>query len=135
LGTAYGQNVMSEGNVKQWCRVLIDGGEEMFMMKSKVVSWRSTMSDDLILSFDHKICKRQHFTTLELSCEFPQISHVVLYEIITVRLGYHKFCARWFPKMLMGAHKTHRMALALTFFTPIPQSWRCISQSHCTGNR
>jgi hypothetical protein len=25
---------------------------------------------------------------------FPQISLTVLYEIITVRLGYHKFCAR-----------------------------------------
>jgi hypothetical protein len=29
LGTAYGQNILSEGTVKQWCL--------MFTMKSKVV--------------------------------------------------------------------------------------------------
>jgi hypothetical protein len=29
----------------------------------------------------------------KLSCGFPQISCIILYEIITVRLGYHKFCA------------------------------------------
>jgi hypothetical protein len=37
--------------------------------------------------------------------------HAVLYEIITVRLGYHKFCTRWvliMPKMQI-------MASALTF--------------------
>jgi hypothetical protein len=30
-------------------------------------------------------------------------------------LGYHMFCAKWVPKMLTGAHKTQRMASALTF--------------------
>jgi hypothetical protein len=29
-------------------------------------------------------------------------------------LGYHKFCTRWIPEMLMGVHKTQRMASALT---------------------
>jgi hypothetical protein len=48
----------------------------------------------------------------EVSCEFSQISHTVLYEIITVRLGYHKFFTRWVPKMLMGVHKMQRMASA-----------------------
>jgi hypothetical protein len=62
-----------------------------------------------------KICERQHFTISELSCEFPQISVTVLYEIITVRLGYHKFCARWVLKMLTGAHKIKRLASAFTF--------------------
>jgi histone-lysine N-methyltransferase SETMAR len=28
----------------------------------------------------------------KLSCGFPQMSRIILYEIITVRLGYHKFC-------------------------------------------
>jgi hypothetical protein len=50
----------------------------------------------------------------ELSCEFPQISSIVLYKIITVKLGYHKFGARWVLKMFTGAHKTQRMASALT---------------------
>jgi hypothetical protein len=53
-----------------------------------------------------KICERRRFTISEHSCEFPQISYTVLYEIITVGLCYHKFCATWVPKMLTGAHKT-----------------------------
>jgi hypothetical protein len=62
-----------------------------------------------------KTGERRCFTVGELSCEFPQISCNVVYEINTVRLGYHKFCTRWFPKMLTGVHKTPGMASALTF--------------------
>jgi hypothetical protein len=51
------------------------------------------------------------------------------------RVGYHKFCANWVPKMLTGAHKTQRMASALSFFRLIPQRWQWISQLHCTNNR
>jgi hypothetical protein len=38
-----------------------------------------------------------------------------LYETVTKKLGYHKFCARWVPKMLTDVHKTQRMASASTF--------------------
>jgi hypothetical protein len=65
----------------------------------------SVMSDDIVQSVDQRILERWHFTISELSCENPQISCTVLYKIITVRLGCHKFCARWVPKMLTGAHK------------------------------
>jgi hypothetical protein len=67
------------------------------------------VSDDIVQS------ERQRFTISEVSCEFPQISRTVLCQIITVRLDYHKFCTRWVPKMLMGAHKMQKMASALTF--------------------
>jgi hypothetical protein len=39
----------------------------------------------------------------------------VHHEIITVRLGYQKFCATWVPKMLTGVHKMQKMASALSF--------------------
>jgi hypothetical protein len=55
----------------------------------------SVASDDLVQSVGQKICERQRFTISGLSCEFPYISRAVLYEIITDRLGYHRFCARW----------------------------------------
>jgi hypothetical protein len=55
----------------------------------------SVVSDDLVQSVDQKIGEKWHFTISELLCEFPHISLTVLYEIITDRLGYHKFCARW----------------------------------------
>jgi hypothetical protein len=73
------------------------------------------VSEDLVQSVEQKICERQCFTISELLCEFPQIACTVLCDVFAVRLGYHKFCTRWVPKMLMGVHKLQRMALALTF--------------------
>jgi hypothetical protein len=87
----YGQNVMSEGSVRQWCKMFKDGPTN----DEERSSWPSVVTDDLVLSFNQKICKSGRFTISELSCEFPNISCTVLYEIITDRLGYHNFCARW----------------------------------------
>jgi hypothetical protein len=68
----------------------------------------SVVSDDLVQSVDPKIFERR-YTISELKREFPQTSCTVLYKIITVRLGYRKFCSIWVPKMLTGMHKTQRM--------------------------
>jgi hypothetical protein len=59
------------------------------------------VSDDLVQSVDQKICERWRFTISEVSCKFPQISRSVLYEIITVRLGYHKVLSN------MGSENAH----------------------------
>jgi hypothetical protein len=83
-------------------------GEQVFTVKSEVVGQPSVVSDDLVQS------ERWCFTTSEISCEFMPISHTVLYDIITVKLGYHKFCAIRIPKILMRAHKLQTMAWALT---------------------
>jgi hypothetical protein len=88
----------------------------MFSTKCEVVGRPSVVSDDLVQSVDQKICERRRFTISELSCEFPENSRALLYEIIAVRLGCYKFFARWVPKILTGAHKTQRMASALIFF-------------------
>jgi hypothetical protein len=92
-------------------------GEQMFTMKSDVVGQPSVVSDELVQSGDQKNCERRwRFTISELSCEFPQISCTALYEIITVRLGYHHyFCTRWVLKILKGGNKTQGMASDLTF--------------------
>jgi hypothetical protein len=83
-------------------------GEQMLTMKSEVFGEPSVVGDELVRS------ERWRFTILELSCEFPQISRTVLYETITVRLGFHRFCARWVPKILTDTHKTQRMARVFT---------------------
>jgi hypothetical protein len=46
LCAVYSQNVMSEGTVRQWCRLFKDGrtNEEMFMMKSEMVGQPSVVS-------------------------------------------------------------------------------------------
>jgi transposase len=77
----YGQNVMSEGTVRQWCRMFKDGRTDV---QNEERSGRiSVVSDGLVQSVDQKICQRWHFTISELSCEFPHISLTILYEIIT----------------------------------------------------
>jgi hypothetical protein len=84
------------------------------------------MSDDLIQSVDQKICDRRRFTISERSCEFPQISRFVQYEIITVRLGHHhKFYTRWGPE---NAHRCAQNAengfsFDFEFFRAIPPLW------------
>jgi hypothetical protein len=79
--------------VRQWCRMFKDGRTNVHDEKRS--GQPSVVSDDLVQSVDQKMCERRRFTISELSCEFPHISHTVLYKIITERLGYHKFCARW----------------------------------------
>jgi hypothetical protein len=66
------------------------------------------VSDDLVQGVDQKIRERLHFTISEVLREFAQYFSSVLYKIITVRLGYHKFCTTWVLKMLIGAHKIQR---------------------------
>jgi hypothetical protein len=90
---SYGQNVMSEETVRQWSRMFKDGRTNVH---DEERSGRpSVVSDDLVQGVDQKISERRRFTVSEHSCKFPHISRTVLYEIITDRVGYHKFCARW----------------------------------------
>jgi hypothetical protein len=95
LRAVYCQNVISEENVRQLCRMLKD--------------WRTYVHDEersgrtSVVSDDFARSERRHFIMSEVSCEFSQISRTVLTEIITIRLGYHKFCATWVPKMLTCA--------------------------------
>jgi hypothetical protein len=101
LCSVYSQNVMSEGAERQCVECLIMG-EQMFTTK--------TVVSDLARSVDQKFVK-------DGTSQFQnfRVNFTVPYEIITIRLGWHKFCARWVPKMATGAHKTQGMASALTF--------------------
>jgi transposase len=108
-----GQNIMSEGTVRQWCRMFKDGRTNA--QDEERSGRQSVVSDDLVQNVDPEICERQRFTISELSYEFRQISLTVLHQIITVRIGYHEFCATWVLKMLTGAHKKQRIVSVLAF--------------------
>jgi hypothetical protein len=106
-----GKSVMSEGPLAQWCSVLKDGRRNVH---DKGWSGRSAICSEwwsCSNCFPNNL-RKENFRIL---CEFLQISHTDLYEFITVRLGYHKLCTRWVPKMLKGAQKAQRMTSALTF--------------------
>jgi hypothetical protein len=79
-----GQNEMSEGTVRQWHRMFKDGRRDVHDEKSS--DRPSVVSDDLVQSAGQKTCERRRFKISEVSCEFPQISRNVLYEIIKARL-------------------------------------------------
>jgi hypothetical protein len=56
----YGQNVMSEGTVRQWCRMCKDGLTNVHDEKQSHLP--SVVSDDLVQSVDQKISERWCFT-------------------------------------------------------------------------
>jgi hypothetical protein len=111
----YGQNVMSDGGVRQRCgnsAECSNMGERTNVYDEERSGRPSVVSDDIVQIVDQKWnCEKRFFTLTEVSCEFPQISRIILYDIIIVRLGYHKFCARWVPKML----EMQRMSSTLAF--------------------
>ena len=73
------------------------------------------VTDELVAKINEKIHENRRFTITEFSLEFPQISRSLLHEIVTEKLGYSKFCARWIPKLLSEDYKKQRMAASLTF--------------------
>jgi transposase len=76
LCMVYGQNVMSEGTVRQWCRMFKDRRTNVH---DEERSGRpSVVSDDLVQSIDQKICERWRFTISELSCEIPHFTQCSL---------------------------------------------------------
>jgi hypothetical protein len=104
LCMVYGLNIVSERTIRQWYRMFKDGLSDVH---NKEWSGQQAIwcDDDLVQSVDHKV---QNFHV--------SVSRTVLYEAITVKLGYFKFVQDVFQKMLMCAHKMQRTALSLTFF-------------------
>jgi len=109
----YGDNVMGDICVREWCRKFRDGRTDVHDEGGQ--GQHSIVIDELVQKVDQCVCGKHHFTISELSEEFPQTSRTTLYRIVMDRLGYHMFCARWVPKQLTDFHKTQRMGSALTF--------------------
>jgi hypothetical protein len=95
----------------------------VFGIKSEVFYWPSVVSDDLVQSVEQQICESRPFTISELSREFPQISRTVLYEIMTVRLGYNKFCPRLGSENGHGCASNAENGLGFDVFRAIQQRW------------
>jgi hypothetical protein len=82
------------------------------------------VNDDLVQSVDQKICERWGFTISELLCKFPQISHTVLYKIITVSLGLSQVLCK------VGSENAKRYAqnaendFGFNLFRAVPQRWQ-----------
>jgi len=110
LCKVYGNKVMSEGGVRQWC-ILFKNGRTNIHDEER--SGRPTIvTDELVAKINEKIRENRRFTITEFLLEFPQISRSLLREIVTEKLGYHKFCARWVPKLVRRPQKTAHGSIA-----------------------
>lgn len=109
----YEPNVMSEGGVRQWYRMFKYGRTNV---NDEERSGRlSIVNADLTCLVDERVTANRRFTISELSEDIPQISHTLLYKVITEDLGYQKLSARWVPKLLSEEQKAQRMGAALSF--------------------
>ena len=89
---------MSDSCVTEWCRKFRDGRTDMHDECGQEL--HSIVTDELIKKVDQCLRGKRRFTISVLSEEFPQTSRTALCRIVTDRLGYHKFCARWVAKQV-----------------------------------
>jgi len=128
----YGQGVMSEGRVRQWC---IDFKNGRTNIHNEERSGRPTVvTDELVAKINEKVRENRRFTITELSEHFPQISRSLVHEIVVGKLGYHKFCARWVPKLLTEDHKQQRLAAALNFLEAYEKNGNQLLERIVTGD-
>ena len=98
LCRVYDDNVMSDSCVREWCRKFRDGGTDVHDEGGQ--ERHSIVTDELVQKVEQRLRGKSLFTISELSEEFPQTSRATLYRIVTDRLVYHTFRARWVPKQL-----------------------------------
>ena len=83
---------MSDIAVQDWCRKFKNGREDVHNEGSQ--GRHSIVTNELVQQIEQRVREKRRFTISELSEEFPQISRTSLYEIVTARLSFHKFCTR-----------------------------------------
>jgi len=89
--------------VRKWVRVFNEGRENVH---DEARSGRpSLMNDDMVRKVNERVRDDRYFTIFDLSLHFPQISRTLLYDIVSIHLGYRKVCARWVPNILTEEHK------------------------------
>ena len=82
----YGDNVMGDSCVREWCRKFRDGRTDMHDESGQ--ERHSIATDELVQKVDQCLRGRRRFTISELSEEFPQTSRTTLYRTVTDRLCY-----------------------------------------------
>jgi len=84
----YGGNALSDGIARKWVRMFNEGPENVH---DEARSGRpSLVNDDLVRKVNERIRDVRHFTISDLSLHFPQISRILLYDIVSSHLGYRR---------------------------------------------
>ena len=75
----YSDNAMSNGVVRKWVRMFIEGQENVHDEARS--GHPSLVNDDLVLKVNERVPDDRRFTISDLSLHFPQISRTLLYDI------------------------------------------------------
>ena len=122
----YGENFMSDGSVREWCRKFKEGRTDVHDEGGH--GRKSVATVGLVERVDQVVRGKRKFTISELSEEFPEISRSALYTIVSKDLGYRKsttnfrmpsrrISPRWQLTSLQKASRSlcHDMTNASTF--------------------
>ena len=94
-------NVMNRQNVTMWCREFSEGRTDV--LDEQRSGRPSLISGDLLQEIEGEIRANRGVTIRELHYIIPEVSKTTIHSAVTEKLGYRKLCARWVPKMPLGA--------------------------------
>jgi transposase len=112
MSKVYGENFMSDGSVREWCRKFKEGRTDVHDEGGH--GRKSVATVGLVERVDQVVRGKRRFTISELSEEFPEISRSALYTIVSKDLGYRMLCAA--NDELQDAVKTYLSSLAANVF-------------------
>jgi len=103
LSVQYGNSVSPQRSVYEWIEKLKNGRTNV--THEEGAGRPSTSTTDVNIERVRNMVLLDRRLTIDEVANRLQISHGSAYEIIHKKLGYHKVCARWFPKQLTMLHK------------------------------
>ncbi|GFS52516.1 HTH_48 domain-containing protein [Trichonephila clavipes] len=89
----YGNNAMNKSSIRKWCIQFKNGRNNVHDEEKSGCT--SIVTNELVTKVDEKIHENRRFTITELLLSIPQVSRTLLFQIVSQKLGYRKFCARW----------------------------------------
>jgi len=92
LVAVYGEHVMNAASVRKWCTMFRD--ERPDVHDTERSGRPSVITDALKQKVNHIIRENRHFTISEVYEQCPEVSRIVVNEIVTEHLQYRKIARR-----------------------------------------
>ena len=77
----YGDDAMSDGVIRKWVQMLNEGRENVH--DEARIGRPSLVNDDLVRKVNERVRDDRRFTISDLSVHFPQISRILVYDIVS----------------------------------------------------
>lgn len=131
LTQVYGDKCMSVQMVRHWCREFSNGRKDVH---DEERSGRPAVSESIVEKIEREMLQNRRITIRELVDRIPGSSYGTVERILTEKLGYHKCCARWVPRMLTAEHKEKRLDCARQFLQKCKDDKEGLLDSIVTGD-